>query len=184
MSKHFPGMQYSYPMMGLGIANPAATFCVKAGGKSSVDGYCTLPNGTRCEQWAFMRGECGKGVAVGASRETDIGILWAAYAQAQGLVDALADQGSDASGELKSQLYTLGQVIDDIDRKSKDISDADWAKDRQKLLTQLEGLRVAASRALTDKRRNDQFLAASIGALVALSGVGVWALFTRKRKNR
>lgn len=122
--------------------------------------------------------------AVGASRETDVGILWAAHAQAQGLVDVLADQRADGAGDLKSQLTALGIAIDDMERNSSSIADADWGAKRQSALARLDGLRVAASRALTDKRRRDQAIAASVGALLALGGMGVWAVFTRKRKNR
>ena len=50
------------------IANPASKYCVDNGGKLEIrtadDGsqteYCTLTDGTVCEEWAFMRGECPK----------------------------------------------------------------------------------------------------------------------------
>lgn len=145
VSRHFPGLTYSYPMMGLSGLGAAA---------------------------------------VGASRETDVGILWAAHAQAQGLIDLLSDEGAGTSGTLKSQLSSMGVAIDAMEAKSSSTADADWGNQRQALLIQLEALRVNASRALTDKRRWDQAIAASAGALVAILGVGVWAVFARKRKNR
>jgi putative hemolysin len=41
-----------------GTANPAAVYCLALG--YSADGeQCAFPDGTRCEQWAFYRGECG-----------------------------------------------------------------------------------------------------------------------------
>jgi putative hemolysin len=47
------------------IANPASEHCVKQGGTLEIvdtpegqQGICTLPDGTRCEEWAYMRGEC------------------------------------------------------------------------------------------------------------------------------
>ncbi len=47
------------------IANPASVNCVKNGGNLTINdtpegqvGYCTLPNGKTCEEWALFRGEC------------------------------------------------------------------------------------------------------------------------------
>lgn len=47
------------------IANPAAIYCLKMGGKlemrkneDGITGYCSLPNGTVCEEWKLFRGEC------------------------------------------------------------------------------------------------------------------------------
>jgi putative hemolysin len=49
------------------IANPASVFCEEHGGKLDIKdevggqvGYCTLPDGKVCEEWAFYRGECPK----------------------------------------------------------------------------------------------------------------------------
>ncbi len=49
------------------IANPASVFCGDHGGKleivtaddGSQSGTCTLPDGTKCDEWAYFRGECG-----------------------------------------------------------------------------------------------------------------------------
>lgn len=48
------------------LANPASVNCVDLGGtleiKDKTDGqvgYCTLPGGKVCEEWALFRGECG-----------------------------------------------------------------------------------------------------------------------------
>jgi hypothetical protein len=60
----------SWPVSGLGqevgMANPASANCIAKGGTVSVRdvaggqaGYCTLPDGTTCEEWALYRGECG-----------------------------------------------------------------------------------------------------------------------------
>lgn len=50
---------------GEGIANPASENCIKQGGKLEIRqeakgevGYCQFPDGSECEEWAFMRGEC------------------------------------------------------------------------------------------------------------------------------
>jgi len=48
------------------VANPASVYCEEQGGtleiKTNEDGsqtgYCTLSDGTICEEWAFYRGEC------------------------------------------------------------------------------------------------------------------------------
>lgn len=47
----------------VGMANPASVHCVKIGGKSRIrtdasgnqTGYCHLPNGRICEEWALFR---------------------------------------------------------------------------------------------------------------------------------
>jgi putative hemolysin len=49
-----------------GIANPASTYCVEKGGTSEIRtaedgsefGVCTFPDGSECEEWAFLRAEC------------------------------------------------------------------------------------------------------------------------------
>lgn len=53
----------------LGIANPASEYCVEHGGSSEgvtepgggEFGVCVFPDGSRCEEWAFKRGECQQG---------------------------------------------------------------------------------------------------------------------------
>ncbi len=48
-----------------GIANPASTYCVENEGTLEIDdtqtGYCIFDDGSKCEEWAFFRGECKKG---------------------------------------------------------------------------------------------------------------------------
>ncbi|MBN1260258.1 MAG: DUF333 domain-containing protein [Anaerolineae bacterium] len=51
-----------------GVANPASAYCFEQGGKleirSATDGetgYCVFADGTECEEWAFMRDDCGPG---------------------------------------------------------------------------------------------------------------------------
>jgi putative hemolysin len=51
-----------------GIANPASVYCREHGGKLDIvtdadgnqKGFCTLPNSIKCEEWAYLRGECPK----------------------------------------------------------------------------------------------------------------------------
>jgi len=47
------------------LANPASVFCIEQYGELEIVdtldgqvGYCILPDGSRCEEWAFYRGEC------------------------------------------------------------------------------------------------------------------------------
>jgi putative hemolysin len=51
---------------GTTIANPASVFCKEHGGTLEITnepagqrGDCVLADGTRCDEWAFMHGECG-----------------------------------------------------------------------------------------------------------------------------
>jgi putative hemolysin len=55
---------------GLGLANPASVFCEENGGTLEIRdetggqvGYCVFDDGSECEEWAFMRGECAPGEA-------------------------------------------------------------------------------------------------------------------------
>jgi putative hemolysin len=54
--------------VGSGIANPASEHCVAQGGALEIRqgeggevGYCVFPDGSECEEWALMRGECAPG---------------------------------------------------------------------------------------------------------------------------
>lgn len=46
-----------------GLANPAATYCVEQGGKSTIvtaadgsqSGVCIFPGGRKCDEWSFFR---------------------------------------------------------------------------------------------------------------------------------
>jgi putative hemolysin len=48
------------------LANPASVYCEDNGGSLEIrtaadrsqTGFCTLPDGTVCEEWAYYRGEC------------------------------------------------------------------------------------------------------------------------------
>lgn len=48
------------------MANPASVYCEEQGGVLEIRtavggsqlGYCTLPGGVECEEWAYYRGEC------------------------------------------------------------------------------------------------------------------------------
>jgi len=47
------------------LANPASVNCEQKGGKLEMvsnpdgeQGICVLADGTRCEEWAYLRGEC------------------------------------------------------------------------------------------------------------------------------
>ena len=50
----------------IGMPNPASEYCIKKGGKLEIAqdesgtqyGICHLPDGTKCEEWAFFKGQC------------------------------------------------------------------------------------------------------------------------------
>jgi putative hemolysin len=49
----------------LNMPNPASVYCEEQGYTLEIRdeaggqvGYCVFPNGARCEEWAFFRGEC------------------------------------------------------------------------------------------------------------------------------
>ncbi len=53
----------------VGLDNPASTYCIVQGGRLEIEatangdqiGFCNFSDGTRCEEWAFYRGECRPG---------------------------------------------------------------------------------------------------------------------------
>ena len=58
------------PPPGASIANPASENCVAQGGTVDIRqseggevGYCVFADGSECEEWALMRGECAPGQA-------------------------------------------------------------------------------------------------------------------------
>ncbi len=58
------------------IANPASVYCVSHGGKLNIQttsagqtGICTFPDGSQCEEWSYLRGECSPGTH-GATNST------------------------------------------------------------------------------------------------------------------
>lgn len=52
-----------------GVVNPASAYCGDQGGKleivtstdGSQSGICLFKDGSKCEEWAFFRGECKVG---------------------------------------------------------------------------------------------------------------------------
>jgi putative hemolysin len=54
--------------VGFGLANPASVYCEQQGGKLEIRdetdgqvGYCMFDDGSECEEWAYLRGECAPG---------------------------------------------------------------------------------------------------------------------------
>jgi len=51
------------------MANPASKNCVDKGGKLEIradargneSGVCLFPDGSSCDEWAFMNGQCAPG---------------------------------------------------------------------------------------------------------------------------
>jgi putative hemolysin len=74
---------------GAAIANPASEHCVAQGGTLEIRqgdggevGYCVFADGSECEEWAFMRGECAPGQNAAAFDDPF------AYCAAVGAIDA------------------------------------------------------------------------------------------------
>jgi len=65
------------------MANPASVYCQENGGKLEIrtaqnggqSGFCKFEDGSECEEWAFMRGECKKDVV---QSEADVS-SWKTY---------------------------------------------------------------------------------------------------------
>ncbi|MCB1327109.1 MAG: DUF333 domain-containing protein [Spirochaetales bacterium] len=54
-----------------GAGNPASQHCADNGGQLSIvrsnagdTGYCLFPDASVCDEWAFFRGDCGKGQCI------------------------------------------------------------------------------------------------------------------------
>lgn len=64
------------------IANPASVFCEEQGGTLEITiakgggqlGLCTLKDGTKCEEWAYFRGECPINYKIAERLDTDCDI--------------------------------------------------------------------------------------------------------------
>lgn len=65
------------PSPAVGLANPAAVYCREQGGQSQIataaDGSqsadCIFPDGSKCDEWAFFRNECQRGIKSNFSAE-------------------------------------------------------------------------------------------------------------------
>ncbi|MGB0388596.1 MAG: DUF4377 domain-containing protein [Ardenticatenaceae bacterium] len=62
----------------VGVPNPASEYCVEQGGtlemrsdENGEYGVCVFPDGSECEEWAFLRGECVAGTATEETEETE-----------------------------------------------------------------------------------------------------------------
>jgi putative hemolysin len=78
----------------VGMANPASENCIAQGGTSEIRqgeggevGYCVFADGSECEEWALMRGECAPGQS-SAAAATDTFTDPFAYCAAVGTIDA------------------------------------------------------------------------------------------------
>ncbi|MBU0757376.1 MAG: DUF333 domain-containing protein [Nanoarchaeota archaeon] len=65
-----------------GLANPASVFCkdnrgtleIVTGEDGSQSGVCTLQDGTKCEEWAYFRGECPINYEITETLDTDCSV--------------------------------------------------------------------------------------------------------------
>ncbi len=76
-----------------GMANPASENCIAEGGTLDIRqdvggevGYCIFPDGSECEEWALMRGECAPGESSASAAATFTDPF--AYCAAVGTIDA------------------------------------------------------------------------------------------------
>ena len=86
------------------LANPAATNCVKVGGRLSIEknpaggefGVCLFEDNHQCEEWALMRGEC----PVGGRRITGYATQAGRYCAITGgqYTDVTGNDASDERG--------------------------------------------------------------------------------------
>ena len=68
----------------VGLPNPASQYCVEQGGTLEMRsdengnqyGVCIFPDGSECEEWAFLRGECASGSDIEETDVTLAGTLW------------------------------------------------------------------------------------------------------------
>lgn len=62
----------------VGLANPASVYCeenegtleIRENADGSQTGYCKFDDGSECEEWAYMRGECTKGLGIEETKIT------------------------------------------------------------------------------------------------------------------
>lgn len=97
---------------GAGIANPASENCVAQGGTLVIRqgdggevGYCVFADGSECEEWALMRGECAPGQALASFTDPF------AYCAAVGTIDA-PDSRYIGEQPPKAVLQGLRQAFD------------------------------------------------------------------------
>ncbi len=63
----------------VGLPNPASVFCQEKGGQLKIErdaagnetGMCIFPDGSQCEEWAYLRGECQPGQTQPAATPKD-----------------------------------------------------------------------------------------------------------------
>jgi putative hemolysin len=72
-------------LAGFGIANPASANCAAKGGVEEA-GFCTLQDGTRCESFALLRGDCPKKPILG----------WVLLGYGLGYITAKAVRGAES----------------------------------------------------------------------------------------
>jgi len=82
----------STPEVEVGMPNPASENCVAQGGTLEIRqgeggevGYCIFADGSECEEWALMRGECAPGQSTSSTATFDDPF---AYCAAVGTIDA------------------------------------------------------------------------------------------------
>lgn len=113
-----------------GLPNPASVYCQQNAGRlqlvpdaaGNVLGLCVFPDGSECEEWAYFRGECKQGTAIGgATPESAASLTMAALQNARyhspdwgdyQLVDGLYHRPGALPGE-SSDIYVT-QLLEPV----------------------------------------------------------------------
>ncbi|MFA5029606.1 MAG: DUF333 domain-containing protein [Patescibacteria group bacterium] len=115
-----------------GLANPASVRCQEQGGQLEIKdtetmgqvGICVFTDGSKCEEWAYYRGECQKGneiVVYGPNGNQEVSLPFIISGEARGnwffeaslpvkIVDAQGKIISQASAQALSDWMTEGFV--------------------------------------------------------------------------
>jgi putative hemolysin len=107
---YYNGECNAHPQPTAGIANPASVYCEQKGGKTKITtdprgnqlGFCILPDGTECDEWAYYKGDC---VSPQASNETNLVLLYCE--KAGGKIQTITDP---MGGQLHNCLMPNGQL--------------------------------------------------------------------------
>jgi putative hemolysin len=157
-----------------GIPNPASVYCLEHGGRIEIRkdasgneyGVCVFPDGSECEEWAYLRGECQPGErGMPAGQSTPAGITTPA---ATPDLSAYAFP-TQIDPVAKYLFYLHGKLIEDqgLPAVSPDFGEYQYAEILQVLSG--HGFRVISEVRPrdTDPQKYAQHVAEQVGVLLA-----------------
>lgn len=106
----------------VGMANPASLYCLNHGGKLEIRegkegqyGICVFPDGSECEEWAYMEGKCKQSVEL-AKLNQEIEDLENRYYLRKAMLEnrRKRELKEKAESELKAAMKTYDDEYDDI----------------------------------------------------------------------